>query len=169
MIRIDIQSLRKSRGLSQQALASQLGVKQSFLSAIENGRSPLPARKRKILSEIFGEPELLMYTIDEDVKSVDASRVLGNLSEVRLMQQLKKLFGQDIQNMDRDEDILQIDRAQMRNMEERMRRLWQRNEALSNKNVDLQARIDSLADKMEASTQEIYRLREILLRNNINF
>lgn len=169
MIRIDIQSLRKSRGLSQQALASQLGVKQSFLSAIENGRSPLPARKRKILSEIFGEPELLMYTIDEDVKSVDASRVLGNLSEVRLMQQLKKLFGQDIQNMDRDEDILQIDRAQMRNMEERMRRLWLRNEALSNKNVDLQARIDSLADKMEASTQEIYRLREILLRNNINF
>lgn len=169
MIRIDIQSLRKSRGLSQQALASQLGVKQSFLSAIENGRSPLPARKRKILSEIFGEPELLMYTIDEDVKSMDASRVLGNLSEVRLMQQLKKLFGQDIQNMDRDEDILQIDRAQMRNMEERMRRLWQRNEALSNKNVDLQARIDSLADKMEASTQEIYRLREILLRNNINF
>lgn len=139
------------------------------MSAVENGRSPLPARKRRILSDIFGESELLFFTIDEDREAQAASRAIGNLSESQLMQQLKKLFQAHGREREYDDDSLQVSREEMDSLQERIRRLWVRNETLTEKNSDLQSRIDTLADKMEASTQEIYRLRELLLRNNINF
>lgn len=85
------------------------------------------------------------------------------------MQQLKKLFQAHGREREYDDDSLQVSREEMDSLQERIRRLWVRNETLTEKNSDLQSRIDTLADKMEASTQEIYRLRELLLRNNINF
>ena len=45
MSRFDIARLRKEKGMSQGELASQLQITQSFLSAIENGKSPLPIEK----------------------------------------------------------------------------------------------------------------------------
>ena len=74
MPRIDIAQLRKSIGLNQQELAQRLQITQSFLSAIENGRSPLPAEKEARLAEIFPDVDLSAFIVDterEAPKSID--------------------------------------------------------------------------------------------------
>lgn len=52
MINMDIRSFRKSRNLSQAALAEKLGVTQSTISRFENGELPLDARTKLALDAI---------------------------------------------------------------------------------------------------------------------
>lgn len=52
MIDMDIRSFRKSRNLSQAALAEKLGVTQSTISRFESGELPLDARTKLALDAI---------------------------------------------------------------------------------------------------------------------
>ena len=45
-----VRSYRREQGLSQQALATRLGVSASYLNLIENNRRPLPRRSRALTS-----------------------------------------------------------------------------------------------------------------------
>ena len=57
---MDLKKFRKQNGISQQELASYLGVGQSFISQIESGRSPLPD---SVLERIQSNPD---WTVNID-------------------------------------------------------------------------------------------------------
>lgn len=52
MIGMDIRSFRKSRNLSQSALAEKLGVTQSTISRFESGELPLDPRTKLALDAL---------------------------------------------------------------------------------------------------------------------
>ena len=64
MLTLDLQRIRKEFGVTQKALADILNINQSFLSNIENGRSPLPPDKREKILETFNITHPEEYTID---------------------------------------------------------------------------------------------------------
>ena len=53
---LDLQRIRKDFNVTQKALADMLNINQSFLSNIENGRSPLPYDKRQKILEVSWIP-----------------------------------------------------------------------------------------------------------------
>lgn len=87
MPRIDIARLRKDNGMSQNDLAQKLQITQSFLSAIENGKSPLPPEKEARIAEIFGLGSLDDYLIDsrqpealtKNLEEMSDSEIFGQL------------------------------------------------------------------------------------------
>lgn len=82
MSRLDIALLRRSLGLSQSELAQKLQINQSFLSAIENGRSPLPTDKENRLAELFPEVNLNDFVAEPER---DAARSVDDLSETEMI------------------------------------------------------------------------------------
>ena len=82
MPRIDIVRLRKSLGISQQELAQRLQINQSFLSAIENGRSPMPSDKESRLAEIFPDVNLSDFVCEPER---DTSKSIDDLSETEMI------------------------------------------------------------------------------------
>ena len=73
MQRIDLAKIRSDHSVSQKDLAEKLGVKQSFLSNIERGRSPLPPEKLDKIIEIFDIENIDIYYI-EDIGSSNMSK-----------------------------------------------------------------------------------------------
>ena len=61
---LDLQRIRKDFNVTQKALADMLNINQSFLSNIENGRSPLPYDKRQKILEVFNITRPEEYTIE---------------------------------------------------------------------------------------------------------
>ena len=55
---MDLKKFRKQNGISQQELASYLGVGQSFISQVESGRSPLP---ESVFEKIKSNPDWTIY------------------------------------------------------------------------------------------------------------
>ena len=51
----DLKKFRKEKGLSQKELANILGIGQSFVSQIENGKDPMPDSLKEKLTSIYGE------------------------------------------------------------------------------------------------------------------
>ena len=105
MLTLDLQRIRKEFGVTQKALADILNINQSFLSNIENGRSPLPPDKREKILETFNITHPEEYTIDiptpYNIKNVQRSLIGGNkfmnnsslesisiISEVRNMREM---------------------------------------------------------------------------------
>lgn len=77
-IKNNIQKLRASQGLDQQALADQLGVTRTYLSKLENQRfSPSPALMQRVC-HFFGKPLGDVFYIENDRKSAE-----GLVSEER--------------------------------------------------------------------------------------
>jgi transcriptional regulator with XRE-family HTH domain len=60
-----IQKRRKELKISQKDLAKRLGIKQSFMSKLENGEKPLNQKRLEQLSEILGI-DLFAYLDYED-------------------------------------------------------------------------------------------------------
>lgn len=172
MPRIDIARLRKDNGMSQNDLAQKLQITQSFLSAIENGKSPLPPEKEARIAEIFGLGSLDDYLIDsrqpealtKNLEEMSDSEIFGQLLN-RLHDQAHKKNGDAEHHHEHHEHIAHlenrnatisqhIDTLATRNYE-----LLQIVNNLLNRNDELLRRIDSLGTANDRLREEIDSLR----------
>lgn len=156
MKKLDLLKLRKAAGLSQRELADRLAVQPSFLSAIENGRSRFPDEKIEKLKEIVALDNLENFLIDEEF---DASGVPPHSHTFDESDSLTQML-RHIHNLAHKSD---------NTGRERISEMLDRIEYLSKRNDRLTDRLDNLNDKIEALREENYRLKELLLKNNIDF
>lgn len=155
MKKIDLLKLRKAAGLSQKELADRLAVQPSFISAIENGRSRFPDEKYDKLKEIVSLDDLDDFMVEENgVPNVPPHTHILDESDT-LSQMLRH-----IHNLAHKSDGINRDREN---------ELTNRIEYLSKRNDRLSERLDDLRDKLDALKDENFRLKEILIKNNINF
>lgn len=155
MSRIDLVKLRKRAGMSQKELADLLQVRPSFLSAIENGKSRMPEEKLEKLMEIFELDSIDEYLIDETPEVVVPPHVHASDQSdtiTMLLNQFHDLAHQrDKAHGKPDSDI-----------EARLDYLTKRNDRLSE-------RIDDLRDEVDNLRKENLSLKELLLKNGIQF
>lgn len=121
----DITRLRKERGMSQSELARLLQVTQSFLSAIENGKSPLPPEKEERIREIFNLENLGEYALDSDPA---AARIAG-MTDSDLFNQLLQRFHQQAHKHE-EAHHHHDHHARIQELEAEIARLTSRNEEL---------------------------------------
>lgn len=163
MARLDITKLRKEHGMSQIELAQQLQITQSFLSAIENGKSPLPPEKEERLMELFGIESLSQYEHDE--VSSAARRQMSEMTDSDLFNQLLQRFHQQAhskENTHRHHDHHdQIETLQQRvdTLFERNNELMKRNDRLSEDNERLRGDNDRLRQEIDRLREEVFRLK----------
>ena len=159
MSRIDIARLRKNFGMSQSELARGLQINQSFLSAIENGRSPLPLEKEEMLMQIFGLDTLEDYVVDE------VPRAVADLTEGDLIKQLLSRFHAQAHSADNADhhrahhERIDALEQQLAAMIERLDFLLRHNETHSARNDALSARCDELRDEVDRLRRENAALR----------
>ena len=156
MKKIDLLKLRKAAGLSQKELADRLAVQPSFLSAIENGRSRFPDEKLEKLKEIFYLEDLEDFMVEETTDTTVVPPHTHSHEETDTLSQLLM----HIHNLAHKTDNL--DKA-------REKTLLNRLEFLSNRNDRLSERMDDLREKIDSLMEENFRLKEILLKNNISY
>lgn len=137
MSRIDIAQLRKSLGISQNELAQKLQINQSFLSAIENGRSPLPQEKENRLVEIFPDIDLSAFVIDSER---DASKNVDDLSESEMINMFLQRFHSQAHRHDDNKHHLEH--------HQRIELLEAQNAELIRQNGKLLDRIDDLMKRL---------------------
>lgn len=163
MSRIDIARLRKDNGMSQGELASQLQITQSFLSAIENGKSPLPLEKESKLCEIFGLSNLNDYSRGKNEHKDE--RKVNDMTDSDLFNQLLNRFHKQAHSLEDEthhhSHHMKIDDLQSKldKMFERNDKLMERNEKLSEDNDRLRKELDARRNEIENLRQEIYRLK----------
>ena len=101
----DLKQLRKDIKLSQKALSEQLGIGQSFISQIENGKDPMPNSLISKIKEIYQLDDVSNYfitkteknTICNDHQNVDSKSInefrkdleIAKLTITHLEQRLK--------------------------------------------------------------------------------
>lgn len=164
--KIDLAALRKAHHINQQTLADQLDMRQSFLSAIENGKSRLPQNRLARLIEIFGEDELTRYASYTGTPHSGHAQE-ERLSESDMMAKILRIFHSHEHESDTHNH--ELHHKKIDELQERIGRLLDRNENLSEKAMTLQERLDLMTAKNIEAQNEIYRLREILIRHNISF
>lgn len=156
MARYDISRLRKENGMSQSELASLLQMTQSFLSAIENGRSPLPIEKEERLLEIFGLKNLDPYSLDK--KGEPEDRKVTEMTDSDLFNQLLNRFHKQAHSAESEhhhsEHHHHIDQLQ-----QKLDSLFTRNDALMKRNDNLSAENDRLRAEIDLYRREIEKLR----------
>ena len=167
-MRFDIARLRKKLNLNQKELAQKLGIRQSFLSAIETGKSPLPVDKRRILAQLCEPERLEAYIVPDDVP--ESSVANGNLNLVSETNMLKELLNYFHTQAHRDQD------RHHENMHIQLDGYQKRNDVLQAKNDELSAKvghlneiIEQLRTELHSTKMENLRLKEILLSNNIPY
>ena len=156
MKKIDLLKLRKAIGISQKELADRLAVQASFLSAIENGRSRFPDEKIEKLKEIAGIDSLEDFMTEESNDNIVVPPHTHAMDETDSLSQLLR----HIHNLAHKSDT--IDTSREKELLERIEYLTQRNDRLSDRLDELRISIDTLRE-------ENYRLKELLLKNNITF
>lgn len=168
MARFDISRLRKENGMSQSELANLLQITQSFLSAIENGKSPLPIEKEDRLREIFRITDLSPYIMD---KSGEAdSKKLAEMTDSDLFNQLLSRFHRQAHSEESEhhhhDHHQKIDELQnkMESLVTRNDALMIRNDKLSEDNDRLRAEIDGYRKELENLRKENYELKVQLLK-----
>lgn len=87
---IDLKLFRKEQNISQAELCSVLGVKQPYISSIENGNRPLNEEKFALLYKHYGNI-ILNYKIDEK------PLILLDEVEASLHPETKKYFSSNLQ------------------------------------------------------------------------
>lgn len=157
MKKIDLLKLRKAVGLSQRELADRLAVQPSFISAIENGRSRFPEEKIEKLKEIVALDDLedfLAEDLPEGTVVVPPHTHTHDEADA-LSQMLRHIHALAHKSDGSDR--------------EREQELTARIEYLSKRNDRLSERLDDLRDALDKVRDENYRLKELLLKNNISF
>ena len=168
MPRFDISRLRKENGMSQGELSSLLQMTQSFLSAIENGKSPLPVEKEERLREIFGLHDLNDYVIDR--KEEPDPKSLTEMTDSDLFNQLLSRFHKQAHSAETEhhhhDHHQKIDDLQERldMMFSRNNALLTRNDRLSADNDRLRAEIDRYIAEIDILRKEIFELKKQLLK-----
>ena len=167
MPRFDISRLRKEKGMSQSELANLLQMNQSFLSAIENGKSPLPIEKEERLCEIFGLSNLNDYIADKRNQELDSR--LTEMTDSDLFNQLLSRFHKQAHSAetehhhhDHHQKIEELEQR-LEVMFNRNDALMQRNDSLSNDNDRLRKEIDRYREEIENLRKEIFHLRTAFL------
>lgn len=157
MPRFDISRLRKENGMSQSELATLLQMTQSFLSAIENGKSPLPIEKEERLCEIFGLDNLKNYELDKKFDSPEAK--LTEMTDSDLFNQLLSRFHKQAHSSE-NEHHHHSHHQKIDELEQRLRDMYERNDALMKRNDTLWNINDSLRKEIDTYRQSIEKLRE---------
>lgn len=155
MSRIDLVRLRKRAGMSQRELADLLQVRPSFLSAIENGKSRMPDEKLDKIKEIFELESLDEYLMDDHAEPVVPPHTHAMDQSDTLAQLLNHFH--DLAHQKEREHTHQDPE------------LSERIEYLSKRNDRLSERIDDLRDEVDTLRQENLRLKELLLKNGIQY
>ena len=167
MPRYDISRLRKENGMSQSELANILQITQSFLSAIENGKSPLPVEKEEKVCEVFGLSDLSAYSLDK--KEESTAKPLNELTDSDLFNQLLSRFHKQAHSEesehhhhDHHQKIEELQRK-VEALFERNDTLMLRNDALTVSNDRLRGEIDQYRREIENLRSENYNLQKQLL------
>ncbi len=156
MSRIDLTRLRKRAGMRQSDLAALLQVKPSFLSAIENGRSRLPEEKIEKIKAIFELDSLDDYMIADEAESVVPPHTHASEPSDAITQLLNHFH----------ELAHQRERAHGGQAESECA---ERIDFLTRRNDRLSERVDELRDEVDALMRENMRLKELLIRNGIDY
>ena len=168
MARFDISRLRKENGMSQSELASLLQMTQSFLSAIENGKSPLPIEKEEKLCEIFGIENLKDYTIFK--KNEGQERNVTEMTDSDLFNQLLSRFHKQAHSAESEhhhhDHHERIDTLQQKvdSLMIRIDNLMMRNDALNADNDRLRNEIDEYRKEIDSLRKENYELKLKLIK-----
>lgn len=155
MSRIDLVKLRKRAGMSQKELADLLQVRPSFLSAIENGKSRVPEEKLEKIMEIFELDNIDDYLIDDSNEAVVPPHVHASDQSDTITLLLNKFH-------DLAHQRNKTNGAHDSDAEARIDFLTKRNDRLSE-------RIDDLRDEVDNLRKENLYLKEMLLKNGIQF
>lgn len=156
MSRLDISRLRKMAGMSQRTLADKLGVRQSFLSAIENGKSRVPEDKLERIKQMFGEEAVAHCMIAEEADGVDMSGHTHGEADT-LTHLLQHIHEQAHQMSD---TISSPQRHREAELEEH-------NSYLAKRNDQLSERLDLLREEIDELRKENLRLKELLVEHGI--
>lgn len=173
MLTLDLQRIRKEFGVTQKALADMLNINQSFLSNIENGRSPLPPDKREKILEAFHITRPDEYTIDiptsYSIKNVQRSIIGGNkflnnssVESSAVIAEIRTILERYLANNNEQENLTVILSDQLEKCANRINSLEAKNEALYEKN-------DLLRAKLEEVQEEVFTLRRLLADNGISY
>lgn len=155
MKRIDFVRLRKRAGMSQRELAGLLQVRPSFLSAIENGKSRMPDEKLDKIKEIFEVDSLDDYMVEEhSVQTVPPHTHAMDQNDT--LAQLLNHFHDLAHQREREHSGQEADSLA------RIEFLTKRNDRLSD-------RVDDLRVEVDALREENMRLKELLLKNGIQY
>lgn len=157
MPRIEIARLRKDHGMSQNELAQQLQINQSFLSAIENGKSPLPPEKEERLLEIFGLPDLQGYTV-EFTPGNEKTKMMSEMTDSDLFNQLLNRFHQQAHSR-QDDHHHHNHHERIDFLEHQLENLLTRNDRLMERNDELASDNDALRKEIDKLRTENYELR----------
>lgn len=166
MPRIDITRLRKEHGLSQNELAQKLQITQSFLSAIENGKSPLPPEKEDRLLEIFSLDSLDDFLFSPNRPSPATNSDIAEMTDSDLFNQLLSRFHKQAHSNE-DHHHHQEHHDRIEALEHHNEILLNHNESLLKRNDRLDSLNESLRSEIYTLRNEIFRLKSILLKNNI--
>ena len=153
MNRIDLVKLRKRAVMSQRELAELLQVRPSFLSAIENGKSRLPEEKMLRLKEIFEIDSFDGYMLDDEGETVTVPPHTHSDPGDSITQLLNHFHSLAHRNDQATHDAESVSRIDF----------------LSKRNDRLSERVDELREKVDALREENLRLKELLIRNGIEY
>lgn len=173
MTTLDLQKIRKEFNVTQKALADMLNINQSFLSNIENGRSPLPPDKREKILQAFNISRPEDYTIEvsepQNIKNVQRSFIGGNnftnnssIESSELLIEIRKMLELYFGNNTESDNVSKILSDQLDKSAKRISVLEEKNESLYEKIDKLQARILSIQE-------ENLTLRRILAERGIEY
>lgn len=173
MTTLDLQKIRKEFNVTQKALADMLNINQSFLSNIENGRSPLPPDKREKILQAFNISRPEDYTIEvsepQNIKNVQRSFIGGNnftnnssIESSELLIEIRKMLELYFGNNTESDNVSKILSDQLDKSAKRISVLEEKNESLYEKIDKLQARILSIQE-------DNLTLRRILAERGIEY
>lgn len=141
--------------MSQRELAGLLQVRPSFISAIENGKSRMPEEKLDKIKEIFELDNLDDYMVEEHAEQTVPPHT-HVMDQNDTLAQLLNHFHDLAHQREREHSGQDADAV------ERIEFLIKRNDRLSE-------RVDDLRDEVDALREENLRLKELLIKNGIQY
>lgn len=157
MARIDIVRLRKEKGMSQVELSRKLGLTQSYLSTIENGKYQLSAEKKNLLKQVMGLDNLDDYYIASVVERDKRDEDIVN--EGDLLGQLLKKLHEHAHKENPDSNHHHDHHQRIEYLEKELGEMLDRNEALFQRNERLESKLEAKDAELEECRNEIYHLR----------
>lgn len=164
MARYDLKRLRTDHKITQKELADRLKVTQGFLSSVEKWRNPFPDDRIDDLQKVFPEVDLTEYEVsDEDVPRENVGSFNRHseidINDSKLLLRLLDVIGKSTTSLD-----------DARSAESEESTDWRRRyDKLNDKYEELRAERDTLLRDKYELRGEIFRLRELLMKNNIDY
>ena len=167
---LDILRIRKEKKVTQKALADMLNINQSFLSNIENGRSPLPHDKMIKIIETLGitNPDEYMKEVADtnNVKNVQrtilGSNTFTNMSTTQSSAEISDLIEGLRNQIIEQNKLIDYMKEKLDKSDNRIAKLEERNDELNQKN-------GLIFHELKQANEEIWKLRNLLVKHNIEY